>query len=76
MAVAVPLLCKALVAVLAHEGSEASVHANVVHDIAELGEGVATGGADQELIGAAGVLVLLEQLHVASFCLVCALLII
>ena len=70
MAVAVPLLCKALIAVLAHEGSEAAVHANVVHDVAELGEGVATGGADQELIGAAGVLVLLEKLHVASLCLI------
>ena len=76
MTVSVPFLCKALVAILAHKGSEATVHANVVHDVAELGEGVATGGADQELVRATGVLVLLEQLHVASLLLICALFVI
>ena len=68
VAITVTLLCKALIAVLAQEGSEATVHSNVVHDVAELGEGVTTGGADQELIWATGVLVLLEHLDVASFC--------
>ena len=66
MSVAVSLLSKSLVAVLAHEWSLAAVHVDVFEHVAQLGEGVAAGGADQELIWAARVLVLLKQLHVTS----------
>ena len=70
MTVTVPLLCKALIAVLAQEGSEAAMHAYVVHHVAELREGVSTSGAHQELVRATRVLVLLEQFHVTSLGLV------
>ena len=50
MAVAISLLSKALVTVFTHEGSLAAMHANVVHDIAEFGKGVATRNAHQKLI--------------------------
>ena len=76
MTVAVPLLCKALVAILAHKRSEATMHADMVHHIAQFGEGIAAGGADKELVGATGVLVLFKQLHVTPFSFVSALLLI
>ena len=42
------------------------MHPNVVHDIAELCEGVPTSNAHQKLIWAASILVFGKQLHVAS----------
>lgn len=66
MAVPVTFLSEALIAILAHERSQTTMHANVVHDIAEFCEGISTSDAHQKLIWAARIFVLCEQLHVAS----------
>ena len=76
MTVAVPLLCKALVAILAHKRPETTMHADVVHHVAQFGEGIAAGGADKELVGATGVLILFEKLHVTPLSFVSTLLLI
>ena len=65
MTVAVSFLGKALIAIPTHEGPKAAMHADVIHHVAQFREGVATGGAHQELIGTAGVSVLCEQFDVS-----------
>ena len=65
VAIAVAFLRESLVAVLALEWSETSVHVDVVHHVTELGECVPAGCAHEKLIRAAGVLVLGEQLDKA-----------
>ena len=67
VAVAVPFLGEALVAVFAHEWPQTTVHTDVIHHVAELCESVATCNAHQKLIRAACVLVFGEKLYVASF---------
>ena len=52
------------------------MHANVVHHVAQFGEGIAAGGADEELVRATGVLILFEKLHVTPLSFVSALLLI
>ena len=46
------------------------MHTDVIHHVAELGEGVPAGNAHQKLIWTASVLVFGEKLHVASLDLV------
>ena len=70
VAVAVPFLGEALVAVFAHKWPQTAVHTDVIHHVAELGESVSACNAHQKLIRAACVLILGEKLHVASFDLV------
>ena len=70
MAITVSFLCKTLFAVLAHEGTEASVHADVVHHVAKFCESVATGRTHQQLILTTSIFVLGEQLHVTPFIIV------
>ena len=76
MTVTVALLRKALIAILAHEGPQATVHADVVHHVTEFGEGVSTGDTHQQLVRATGVFVLGEQLHVAPVCFITVLILV
>ena len=61
MAISVTLLSESLIAVFALERSDATMHADVVHHVAKLGERVSTCNAHQQLIRTAGVLVLGKQ---------------
>ena len=45
MPVSVAFLSKTLIAVLAHERAKTTVHADVIHDIAEFGKGIPARGA-------------------------------
>ena len=65
MTIAVSFLGKALIAIPTHEGPKATMHADVIHHVAQFREGVATGGAHQELVGTAGVFVLSEQFDIS-----------
>ena len=45
MSVSIAFLSEALIAVLANEGANATVHADVIHDVAEFGKGIPARGA-------------------------------
>ena len=65
VAVTISFLCEALFAVSAQEGSLATMHADVVHNVAQFRECVSTRDAHKELIGTACGFVLCEQLDVS-----------
>ena len=67
MAVTISFLGETLIAVFAHEWPQTTVHTDMIHYIAELGERVAAGNTHQKLIRTASILVFGEKLHVASF---------
>ena len=45
MSVSIAFLSEALIAILANEGANATMHADVIHDVAEFSEGITASSA-------------------------------